>query len=138
MNLLDKTGEPRELDRDECLRLLAKGAIGRIVFTDAAMPAVQPVTYLLDGEEIIFHAWNGSKLATRRPVLAFQADEIDPHARIGWSVVGVGQAYEVTNPDRLAGLAERQEAAWASAPMGHTIAIPLHHLTGHRLDREIS
>ncbi|HET9116889.1 MAG TPA: pyridoxamine 5'-phosphate oxidase family protein [Pseudonocardiaceae bacterium] len=130
----DRTAESRELDRGECLRLIAKGVFGRIVFTDAAMPTVQLVSYLLDGDEIIFRAINGSKLAaTRHSVVAFQTDEIDPHTHSGWSVVGIGQAYEVTNSERLADLAERQTAAWASAPAAHVIAMPLHRLTGHRL-----
>ena len=141
MNPAEQTAELRELDRNACLRLIAKGVVGRVVFTEAALPAVQPVVYLLDDEEIIFRALNGSKLAlTRRVVVAFQADEIDPNTGTGWSAVGVGQAYEVTSPSRLVELAEHQPAAWASTPTAHTIAIPLHRLTGHRLslNREAS
>jgi uncharacterized protein len=92
-----------ELDRAACLRLLADGQVGRIVFTEGALPAAQPVSYLLDGDEIIFRTADGSKLATttRDAVVAFQVDQIDPASRSGWSVLGVGQAYEVTDPDRL-------------------------------------
>ena len=79
-----------ELDEAECLRLLTKSEIGRVVFTDAALPAAQPVTYLLDGEEVVFRTAGGSKLAaaTRGAVVAFQVDEIDPSTRIGWAVPG--------------------------------------------------
>ena len=44
-------------------RLLAASRIGRVAFTDAALPAVQPVAYHLDDEEVIFRTRNGSKLA---------------------------------------------------------------------------
>ena len=124
-----------ELDEAECLRLLAGCEIGRVVFTDAALPAAQPVTYLLDDEEIVFRTRGGSKLAaaTRNAVVAFQVDQIDPGTRTGWTVLGVGEAYEVTVPDRLAELAERMPVPWAPDRTAHTIAIPLQRLTGRRL-----
>ena len=67
-----------ELERVECLRLLAPGVIGRVVVTDAALPAAQPITYRLDCDEVIFRAGGGSKLAaaTRHAVLAVEADEV--------------------------------------------------------------
>jgi nitroimidazol reductase NimA-like FMN-containing flavoprotein (pyridoxamine 5'-phosphate oxidase superfamily) len=124
-----------ELDEAECLRLLARSEIGRIVFTDAALPAAQPVTYMLDGEEVIFRTGGGSKLAAaaRGAVVAFQVDEIDPSTRTGWTVLGVGAAYEVLVPRRLAELAERMPDPWAPNRTTHTIAVPLQRLTGRRL-----
>ena len=138
---MTETAEPRELvqlDRGECLRLLAGGLVGRVVFTDAAMPAAQPVNYVLDGEEIIFRTAGGSKLAAtaRRTVVAFQADEINTGTHTGWDVLGVGEAYEVTNLDRLAGLVDRQPAPWAPGHIAHTIAIPLQRLTGRRVSAD--
>jgi uncharacterized protein len=123
------------LDRHECLRLLAGGRIGRVVFTDAALPAAQPVNYLLDGEEVVFRTGVGSKLAAaaRRAVVAFQVDDIDVDAETGWSVLGVGEAYEVTAPTRLAELAERLPIPWAPHRTAHTISIPLQKLTGRRV-----
>jgi hypothetical protein len=133
VNPPEKAVESRALERDECLRLISKGVVGRVVFTDAALPAVQPVRYLLDSERIIFRPITGSKLAVAQPaVVAFQVDEIDPQTGTGWSVVAVGQAYELTKRDR-AELGEGQPAAWACAPAARVIAIPMHHLTGCRL-----
>jgi uncharacterized protein len=124
-----------ELDEAECLRLLAGCIVGRVVFTDAAMPAALPVTYLLDDEEIVFRTGAGSKLAaaTRNAVVAFQVDQIDPSTRTGWTVLGIGEAYEVVVPQRLAELAERMPAPWAPNRTAHTIAMPLQRLTGRRL-----
>jgi nitroimidazol reductase NimA-like FMN-containing flavoprotein (pyridoxamine 5'-phosphate oxidase superfamily) len=129
------TVELAELDEVECLRLLAGQQIGRVVFTEAALPAAQPVTYLLDDEEIVFRTGGGGKLAaaTRNAVVAFQVDRIDPGARTGWTVLGVGRAYEVVVPARLAELAERMPEPWAPHRTAHTIAIPLQRLTGRRL-----
>jgi nitroimidazol reductase NimA-like FMN-containing flavoprotein (pyridoxamine 5'-phosphate oxidase superfamily) len=132
--------ELTELDRTECLRLLAGGIVGRVVFTEAALPAAHPVTYLLDGEEITFRTTGGGKLAaaTLHRVVAFQVDEIDLEARTGWSVLGVGEAYEVTEPGRLADLVKRMPPPWAPSRQDHTVAIPLQRLTGRRLGPEAS
>jgi nitroimidazol reductase NimA-like FMN-containing flavoprotein (pyridoxamine 5'-phosphate oxidase superfamily) len=129
------TVELVELDEVECLRLLAGEQIGRVVFSEAALPAAQPVTYLLDDEEIVFRTGGGGKLAaaTRNAVVAFQVDRIDTGTRTGWTVLGVGQAYEVVVPARLADLAVRMPAPWAPHRTAHTIAIPLQRLTGRRL-----
>jgi nitroimidazol reductase NimA-like FMN-containing flavoprotein (pyridoxamine 5'-phosphate oxidase superfamily) len=111
-----------DLTREGCLRLLGTAAVGRIVFTEAAMPAVEPVTYVLDGEAVVFHVPPGGTLAaaTHDAVVGFQVDSIDPTTRAGWSVLGIGKAYEVTDPGR-----------------GHggelVIAVPLEQLSGRRL-----
>ena len=92
-NTREGPGELCDLKRVECFRLLASGRIGRVVFTDAALPAVQPVAYFLDDEEVVFRTRNGSKLAaaTRHAIVGFEVDEFDLQARTGWSVLGIGQ-----------------------------------------------
>jgi nitroimidazol reductase NimA-like FMN-containing flavoprotein (pyridoxamine 5'-phosphate oxidase superfamily) len=128
-------GELVELTRTECLRLLAGGVIGRIICTDGALPTAQPVNYVLDGEEIIFRTANGSKLAaaTRNAVVAFQLDQFDTTTRTGWSVLGIGEAYEVIDPSRLAELADLQPDPWVRDHDAHTISIPLGILTGRHV-----
>jgi nitroimidazol reductase NimA-like FMN-containing flavoprotein (pyridoxamine 5'-phosphate oxidase superfamily) len=132
-DLMLEIDEHNELDHGECLRLLAVGRVGRVVFTEAAMPAARPVSYLLDGEEVVFGTANGSRVATavRHAVVAFQVDEIDLETCVGWSVLGVGEAYEVTEPARLAALTAHRPRS--PTRTGHTIAIPLQWLTGCRL-----
>ena len=129
------TSELTELGREECLRLLAGAIVGRVVFTEDALPAAHPVTYLLDDDEIVFCTAGGGKLAaaTLHRIVAFQVDEIDSTGRTGWSVLGIGEAYEVTDPRRLADLADRRLEPWAASQGGHTVAIPLQRLTGRVL-----
>ncbi|GAA3080650.1 pyridoxamine 5'-phosphate oxidase family protein [Pseudonocardia yunnanensis] len=123
-----------ELDRSECLRLLAQVDVGRIVFTEAAMPAAVPVHYLLEGEEVLFRAGGGRYFTAARPaVVGFQVDNLDPATRTGWSVLGVGQAYEVVDSARLAMITGGVPEGWAPGPAAHVVAVPLQHLTGHRL-----
>ena len=128
-------GELHDLERAECFRLLASGRIGRVAFTDAALPAVQPVAYHLDDEEVVFRTRNGSKLAaaTRHAIVGFEVDEFDLQARTGWSVLGIGQAYEVVDPARLADLAQIDRVPWVRDHDAHTICIPLQLVTGRRI-----
>jgi hypothetical protein len=112
------------------------GVVGRVLFTDAAMPAAQPVRYVVDGEDVIFRAAAGTKLAgaaIHRLVVGFQADQIDPHTFTGWSVLGIGTASDVTDPDRQPALRQRTEPSSASPAAPRLIAISLKRLTGHRL-----
>ena len=80
---------------------------------------MQPVAYHLDDEEIVFRTKNGSKLAaaTRHAVVGFEVDDFDLEARTGWSVLGVGEAYEIVDPARLAALADTHTDPWVPGPM---------------------
>lgn len=124
-----------EIDRAECLRLLATADLGRVIYTEGAMPAAHPVTYVLDGEEIVFRSAGGPTLvaATRGAVVAFQVDQIDAQDHTGWSVLGIGQAYEVTDRSRQSALVRLLHSPWPPTRGGHTISMPLARLTGRRL-----
>ncbi|WP_308211793.1 pyridoxamine 5'-phosphate oxidase family protein [Actinoallomurus soli] len=71
------------LGRQECLALLGAVPIGRIVFTDRALPAVWPVNFALSGGDVVIRTMAGSKpaAAARGAVVAFEADEFDPVRR---------------------------------------------------------
>ena len=123
------------LDPTECRRLLVSVPIGRIVFTDQAMPAVQPVNFLVHNGAIIVRTGEGSKLAaaSRDAVVAFEVDQIDPEYHTGWSVVVVGHAHEVTDQagrHELLGLPLRP---WASGVRDHVIRIPIEVIYGRRI-----
>ncbi|MEU8246647.1 pyridoxamine 5'-phosphate oxidase family protein [Nonomuraea sp. NPDC048916] len=134
---LDSSGL-RVLNREECLRLLSATPIGRIVFTDRALPAVQPVTFALDGENIVIRTGVGSKLAaaTRHAVVAFEVDEFDTVLRTGWSVTAVGKARAVQDPVEMARLAELPLTAWAPGSRDHYIVVEAEQLTGRMITRE--
>lgn len=123
------------LSREECLHLLASAAIGRIVFTDRALPAVQPVNFCLDGESIVIRTAIGSKLAaaTRQAVVAFEADEFDPEMRTGWSVTTVGHARAVRDPTELARLAALPLLPWAPGSRDHYIVVGAEQISGRRI-----
>ncbi len=133
MPMMAVPAPPAAIDRDGCLRLLAAVAVGRVVFTASAMPAAQPVAFLIDDDEIVFRA-SGPIGAARKDVVAFEADDIDPHTLTGWSVLGVGETYEIRDPARLARLTGLPLTVLGTvSPQSTVIAIRLRQLTGQRV-----
>ena len=123
------------LEYRSCLELLTGARIGRVIYTSAAMPAAQPVRYGIDGDDIIFDTDRGSALdrAVSDAVVAFEADSIDVDTEDGWSVLAVGHAHRVTDPQRLADLNQRFPRSVWTGPLTSTIAIPITQVTGRRL-----
>ena len=124
-----------ELSRAECLRLLATVPIGRISYTRQALPAVDLVNFTLHGGAVVIRTDAGGKLAaaTRRTVVAFQADNIDLLLRSGWSVTVVGRCEEVTDAGEIAQLDRLGLESWAPGTRNHFIRIVPGIVTGRRL-----
>jgi nitroimidazol reductase NimA-like FMN-containing flavoprotein (pyridoxamine 5'-phosphate oxidase superfamily) len=102
------------LDAATCWSLLATETIGRVVYTENALPSIRPVTYAVDGHHIVFRTAAVSALAravTDR-VVAFEVDSIDREYRTGWSVVATGIARPLTSPGEMLRAAALQVAPW--------------------------
>lgn len=128
-------GQPlEELNRRQCLDLLAGPRVGRLVFTEDALPAVQPVNYRLWRDDVVIRVSGGAKLAaaTGNQVVAFEADELDPDLRTGWSVTVVGHAEPVTDVDALVELAGTFLQSWVDGPRDHFVRIRTEKMTGRR------
>lgn len=123
------------LDRAECMRLLGSVPIGRVAFTSDALPSVQPVTFVLDGEQVVFRTRPGSKLdaAARNAIVAFEVDEYDAAQRTGWSVTAVGRAAVVTDADGMDRLAKLPLQPWAAGRREHFVTISVVIVHGRRI-----
>lgn len=126
-----------ELDRAEAMALLAAAEYGRIVFTHRALPAIRPVNHIVDGEDIIIRtrlsAAVGTTVARRTgTVVAYEADEIDPRRRMGWSVVATGYAAAVTDPEEIARF-DGLLTPWVDMSADMVIRIRPEIVTGFRL-----
>ncbi|MEV6071077.1 pyridoxamine 5'-phosphate oxidase family protein [Nocardia sp. NPDC052001] len=127
-----------ELGRAEALRLLASVSYGRVVFTREALPAVRPVNHLVEDDQIVIVRTRVTSRLTSvvraEPdvVVAYEADDIDPVAQLGWSVVVTGIARPVTDPDRVERY-ERLLRPWAYGLMDSVVAIEPTLVTGIRL-----
>ncbi|MEW1777871.1 pyridoxamine 5'-phosphate oxidase family protein [Streptomyces sp. NPDC086777] len=128
----------RPLDRQECLRLLAKVPVGRVVYTERALPAVLPVNFSLDSDaSVLLCAAVGSDLvrAIGGVVVAFEADEFDAENRTGWSVVVTGRAAVVSDPEEHARLSQAGPRSWM--PVGEPVFVRIESemITGRELGR---
>lgn len=123
------------LERDECMRLAATGSIGRVVFTEQALPAITPVSYALKDGSIFLRASEGSKLAnaTNGSVVAFEVDEFDTEFRQGWSVVFVGKAIPVSEEGRLEELSGLPLRGWDAHNSHRLIEVKIELVNGRRL-----
>jgi len=97
----------RALERGRSLELLASVPLGRVVFTERALPAIRPVNHLVDGDSVVIRSTLGSALvgaALRKGgiVVAYEADQIDVTTHAGWSVVVTGTAQLVQNESDVA------------------------------------
>lgn len=127
----------RELTRAESLRLLGSRSLGRVVFTDQALPAIRPVNHLLDGDQIIIRSHSGAALLTaarQEVVVAYEADAIDPEEHLGWSVVVTGVARLVEDPEAVERY-RRLLRPWVARRMDQVIAISSDLVTGFELVR---
>jgi nitroimidazol reductase NimA-like FMN-containing flavoprotein (pyridoxamine 5'-phosphate oxidase superfamily) len=109
----------RELDRRESMRLPATAAIGRIVHTRQALPAVLPVNFCLDHDgAVVLRTSAASELARAvdGTVVAFEADEVDRATRTGWSVVVTGAAEVVADPEEHRRPATAGPRSWVAVP----------------------
>lgn len=89
------------LTEDQCRQLLAGGEVGRVGITMGALPAIFPVNYLVVDGAIVFRTAPGTKMsaAMEGAVVAFEVDDYQLADRSGWSVLAVGPAEVVDEPD---------------------------------------
>lgn len=109
--------------------------IGRIVFTDQALPAVQPVNFLLDDGCVIFRTAQGTRLATalNGTVVAFEIDDYDVRTESGWSVTVVGRAESVVDTVESARLARLPLRTWAPGHRDIFIRVRPEYISGRRI-----
>ncbi|WP_033327056.1 pyridoxamine 5'-phosphate oxidase family protein [Streptomyces yerevanensis] len=126
----------RELERQECLRLMAKVPVGRIVYTRRALPAVLPVNFSLDHDGAVLLCTSATSELVRAidgAVVAFETDDVDAARHSGWSVVVTGTATVVTDPAEHERLARTGPASWAPAPQEAFVRIEPELATGREL-----
>ncbi|GAA4227251.1 hypothetical protein GCM10022254_14490 [Actinomadura meridiana] len=128
-----------ELDRAECLRLLAGGTVGRVAFDDGEGPTVVPVNYTLDGDAVIFRTSLEGRLS--RSLLsvvpgevraAFQVDRFDEEDHEGWSVLLRGGAHPLSDGE----IAQVEPVEpWPGGERDAWFRLAAHEVTGRRVRR---
>ncbi|MFD9219191.1 helix-turn-helix domain-containing protein [Streptomyces sp. NPDC060064] len=124
-----------ELTADECRELLSTHGVGRVAVTTADGPAVIPVNYLVVDDVVAYRTLPDSvPSAAANLEVAFEVDHIDDALSQGWSVLAVGPARAVTDPEAVRRLEEQAYTTpWAGGDRGLWLAITPSRLTGRRI-----
>lgn len=131
---MPKGSELDILTRRQCLDLLERVRVGRLVFTEDALPAVQPVNFRVWHDDVVIRVAGGPKLAaaTDHQVVAFQADELDADLHTGWSVTIVGHAQPITDVDEQVEVAGTFVQPWVDGRRDHFVRIRAEKVTGRQ------
>ena len=130
-----------ELDRRECLQLLASTTLGRIAVAVPgwSFPVIRPVNFAFDAtmNAVVFRSMRGSKLTALllSHAAAFEVDWADEVAKEGWSVVDAGQVEEIEQPLHLDRAASLGLDPWAPGDKPHWLCIRTEMATGRRIRR---
>jgi nitroimidazol reductase NimA-like FMN-containing flavoprotein (pyridoxamine 5'-phosphate oxidase superfamily) len=129
-----------ELQRDECLDLLARTGLGRLAVSPPdwrTPPVIRPITYVFDrgSQSIVFRTAHGSKFTALllSGQAAFEIDGIDPAERTGWSVVVQGPIEEVKETAELQRLERLGLEPWAPGEKPHWIRLRTTVVSGRRI-----
>lgn len=122
------------LDPHDCQALLASHSVGRVAFTEHALPAIRPVNYTVHGNRILLRTERDG-LAARLDgqVVAFEIDDVDVETESGWSVVVTGTARVVREPTELLRLDAAPVASWAGPGHETAVCITPGQVTGRRI-----
>ncbi len=123
-----------ELDREECLDLLGRATIGRVVLSVDCIPVAVPVNFSLVDGDAVFATDVGSKLdaAIRGHVVSVEADHVDGLYHTGWSVLLTGVAQVITDPETIK-RTRCSVRAWAPGNHPFLVRVPSTLISGRRL-----
>lgn len=122
------------LSRRECWTLLSHKCLGRVAFTERALPAIRPVNYALVGTHLLLRTgMSGLARHLAGQVVAFEVDELDGEPATGWSVVVTGTARVLRTPGELARYDSVPVVPLAGAVPSAAVVIAPGLVTGRRI-----
>ncbi len=132
-----------ELGEAECLRLITPGGIGRIAYSGRYGLTVLPVNFKLHQGSIMFRTAQDSPtdedlrtgIAHAEYRVAFEIDDIDPAARVGWSVLVQGPVHHVESEAERASALEAGLEPWPGGARELFLRIIPSRVTGRRIRR---
>jgi nitroimidazol reductase NimA-like FMN-containing flavoprotein (pyridoxamine 5'-phosphate oxidase superfamily) len=80
--------ESDEMTSSECWQMLTTQSVGRLALCVAALPAIMPVQYYVDGDEVAICLGHDElpRRSFNDAIVAFSSDFLDFATRSGWSV----------------------------------------------------
>ncbi|MGW4896657.1 pyridoxamine 5'-phosphate oxidase family protein [Kitasatospora sp. NPDC004240] len=133
---MDRDDRVEPLGEAECLRLLSTVPVGRVVYTEHALPAVLPVSFEVAPDGRLLLAVRRGSTTSRAldgTVVAFQADLLDPVTRTGWSVLVHGRADVVRDAEQYRRALRSGLRPWVGDPDPMFVALVPELVSGRRL-----
>ncbi|GAA5045557.1 pyridoxamine 5'-phosphate oxidase family protein [Streptomyces similanensis] len=124
-----------DLGEEESRELLSTHGVGRVGLSTPDGPAVLPVNYdVIDGDVVFRTAPDAAPASAVGAEIAFEVDHVDDALSRGWSVLVVGRAEEVADPQEARRLEERAHSApWAGGRRPLWVRIRPARVTGRRI-----
>jgi hypothetical protein len=138
MNTMDRIAADASglevLSEAEAFALLATVSVGRLVYSDRALPSLVPVSFSLDERDIVIRTGRRSSPATHASgnVVAFEVDDIGA-GRSGWTVLVTGRIELVIDPFEVARLGALQLPTWAPAVSDRYLRLRPELIAGRRI-----
>lgn len=122
------------LPRGQCLRLLRRSRLGRVVVNVGGVPSAFPVNFALIDDDVVFRSAAGTKLAAalEGAVVGFEVDRVDTVLESGWSVLIHGPASVLTDADDLERARRLHLRTWAPGDRPHFVRIRADEVSGRR------
>jgi nitroimidazol reductase NimA-like FMN-containing flavoprotein (pyridoxamine 5'-phosphate oxidase superfamily) len=125
----------------ECMRMLANGGVGRLVYNSRYGPTALPTTYKIDGESIVLGTWDPALfdedlrtgIEHAEYLVAVEADEIDLETREGWIVLVRGAAHHLDTEAERAPLIGAGLEPWIEGVPAHFIRVDPTFVWGNRI-----
>jgi nitroimidazol reductase NimA-like FMN-containing flavoprotein (pyridoxamine 5'-phosphate oxidase superfamily) len=130
---------PAVLSPEECRDLLSAEVVGRVALATSKGPRIVPVNYALDGDAVVFRTSAYSEVGVhgRDAELAFEVDQVDHERHQGWSVVVVGHASVVDDPEDVARIRRNWDPRpWAGGSRNLLIRLPWREISGRRVGED--
>ncbi|MGI5121840.1 helix-turn-helix domain-containing protein [Marinactinospora thermotolerans] len=127
-----------ELDRSQCMELIAQGGVGRVAFCvpGERSPMVLPVNFAVVGGAVVFRTRSDGLISRHLgEEVTFEVDRLDTVSSTGWSVVVRGPARRLTDPGRVERVRSQvQLRSWAGGRREAYVEITAERVTGRRVE----
>jgi hypothetical protein len=123
-----------DLSKHQCEQFLRANDVGRVVYTDRALPAVMPAHYAFVGGRVILRVMPDSRPAEKLPgsVVAFQVDDLAARNGSCQNVLVTGPCHRVSVHERPSLLEALAPTPWPVSGDPLVLEIVALLLTGSR------
>ena len=123
------------LSVQECRELLSTHGVGRVAIPTASGPVIVPVNYSVVDGAIVYRTAPGAMPSRAAGCqVTFEIDRIDDAFSEGWSVLVIGRARTVVDPDDMRHLAARAHSTpWTGGHRDEWVRIDSLNITGRRI-----